>query len=98
MMKLLDKIFDEFLNWLENVQWSRDDRRYRRKRKKETKRNLALKKKIDKAKSLLKDNGYTLEREWTDITYRGERYTPTMVEEIISDEGDLIIIHARKVR
>lgn len=93
MMKWLDKIFDSFLCWLENVQWNRDKRRRARERKKDAKQVARIKKEIDNAKRVLKDNGYVFERDWQDIKYQDRIYTPTMIEEI-SDET--IIIHAKK--
>ena len=92
-MEWLDKIFDKFLYWLENMQWNRDKRRQEVAEKKKAKRRILHKKEIEKAKRLLMGNGYTFDRDWKDITYKGERYTPTMVEEI---SDDIIIIHAKK--
>ena len=96
-MKWLDKMFDSVVYWLENVQWNRDARRRARERKKNAKASARIKKKIDNAKKVLKDNGHTFERNWQNIEYKGERYTPTMIEEVESDKGDIIIIHAIRI-
>ena len=47
---------------------------------------------IIEAKKVLLDNGYSFERDWQDIKYKGESYTPIMVEE----HKQSIIITARK--
>ena len=44
MQKWADKMFDSFLNWLENVQWNRDKRRIARELKKEKEANACVKK------------------------------------------------------
>ena len=46
MTKLLDKMFDSFLNWLERVQWNRDSRRRNRKYKKQRKANSKIQKRL----------------------------------------------------
>ena len=97
MIKWLDEIFDRFVCWLENVQWDRDRRRRARERKKEAKEKARIKKEIDNAKRVLKDNGYVFDRDWQDIAYQDRIYTPTMIEEVESDKGDIIIIHARRI-
>lgn len=96
MIRILDKLFDSILNWMENVQWNREARRRKRKRKKEAKARHRIQKKIGDAKRLLRDNGYALERNWQDIEYKGEKYTPFMIEEFMYEEKDSIRITARK--
>ena len=96
MIKLLDKIFDSFLYWLERVQWNRDSRRQRRKRNKERKARSRLLKKLKKSEMFLRNNGYIFERDWQDIYYKGEKYTPIMIEEYAHFSGDSIIITAKK--
>lgn len=93
MQKWADKMFDSFLNWLENVQWNRDKRRIARELKKEKEANACVKKKVEDAKQVLIDNGYSLERDWQDIIYHSKRYTPVMIEE--GFDSKTIIITAK---
>jgi hypothetical protein len=96
MIKWVDKMFDNFLDWLKNVQWERDRRRLRREKKKSAKANALAKKEIEKAKKILRDNGIALERDWSDIEYKGIKYTPILIEEYSNYSGDSIIITAKK--
>ena len=96
MIKLLDKMFDSFLYWLERVQWNRDSRRRKRKYKKQSKENSKIQDRLKNAEKLLRDNGYVFERDWQDIYYKGEKYTPIMIEEHQHFGYDTIIITARK--
>ena len=95
-MKWLDNMFDNLLNWMENVQWNRDSRRRKRKANKEAKKASRIKKKIDDAKKVLREHGHTFERDWQDIEYKGEKYTPVMIEECSYYDRDAIIITAQK--
>ena len=49
MIKLLDKMFDSFLYWLERVQWNRDSRRRKRKYKKQSKENSKIQDRLKNA-------------------------------------------------
>ena len=93
-MEWLDKMFDKFLYWLENVQWNRDTQRRLKEKKKEQAKIASIKKKVEDAKQVLIDNGYSLEKDWQDIIYQETRYTPVMIEE--SFDGKTIIITAKK--
>lgn len=97
-MKWVDNMFDRLLDWMENVQWNRDSRRRKRKANKEAKKASRIKKKIDDAKKVLREHGHEFERDWQDIEYKGEKYTPIMVEEYSCFEGDSIKITARKYK
>ena len=77
-------------------QRNRDSRRRKRKANKEAKKASRIKKKIDDAKKVLREHGHEFERDWRDIEYKGEKYTPIMVEEHSYFDGDSIIITARK--
>ena len=96
MIKILDKLFDNFLYWLERVQWERDARRIRRTKKKNEKHLTRIREKIKAAENLLRDNGYTFERDWQDIEYKGEKYTPIMIEEFEHFDHNTIVLTARK--
>lgn len=90
------KMLDRLLDWLERVQWEMDVKRRENERKKKRKETAHIKKKIDNAKKVLIENGYTFERDWQDIEYKGNKYTPIMIEECSGFQKDSIIITARR--
>lgn len=86
------KMLDRLLDWLERVQWEMDAKRQKNERKKKRKETARIK----NAKKVLIENGYTFERDWQDIEYKGNKYTPILIEECSGFQKDSIIITARR--
>ncbi len=55
-------------------------------------------KSVERAQKLLKLNGVLFDADWMDISYRGEKYRPIMLEEDTNQyDEEMIIITAKKI-
>ena len=90
--KWIDNLLDKCIGFIEWIQHKRFCRMVNKTWAKNKKEEQILQQKIDEAKKVLLDNGYSFERDWQNINYKGESYTPIMIEEY----KESIIITAKK--